>query len=56
MVAALPKKRYLGMAFEEATNESFLEFYKTGAHCPEEAALAMQIDAGINALNAAFND
>lgn len=56
MVAALPKKRYLGQAFEEATNESFLEFYKAGGQCPEEAVLAIQIDAGINALNSAFND
>lgn len=56
MVAALPKKRYLGQAFEEATNESFLDFYKTGAQCPEEATLATEIDLGIEVLNAAFNN
>ena len=56
MVAALPKKRYLGQAFEEATNESFLEFHKAGGQCPEETTLATQVDAGIETLNAAFKN
>lgn len=54
MVDALPKKRYLGQAFEEATNESFLEFHKNAAQCPGEATLATQIDIRIEALNTAF--
>ncbi len=56
MVAALPKKRYLGQVFEEATNESFLAFHKTGGQCPGKAALATQINARIETLNSAFKN
>ena len=55
MVTALPKKRYLGQAFEEATNEAFLQFHKDGAKCPSEDALQHKIDTAIDTLNNAFN-
>ena len=54
MVENLPKKRYLGQVFEQATNESFLDFTRTGVACPGETEMAAQIDAAIQELQSQF--
>ena len=56
MVDNLPKKRYLGQVFEQATNESFLEFTKAGTGCPGEDAMAEQVEAAILRLQQVFAD
>ena len=56
LVAVLPKQRQLGQVFEDTTNQSFLALLKDASSCPVEAAVAGRINAGIEALNAAFSD
>ncbi len=54
MVETLPKKRYLGQVFEQATNESFLEFTKAGTTCPGEEEMAEKVNAAIEQLQQHF--
>lgn len=54
MVAALPKKRYLGQVFEQATNRSFLDFANAREACPGEASLAKEVDIAVDTLNRVF--
>ena len=55
LVIALPKRRQLGQAFEDVTNESFLAFIRSNSSCPDEALFSRQVDEAIDALNAAFS-
>lgn len=54
MVENLPKRRYLGQVFEQATNDSFLEFTRSGAACPGEDEMAGRVDAAIEGLQKNF--
>ena len=56
LTATLPKRRQLGQAFDESTNDSFMAFIETNATCPDEAEFARQVDTGIQELDAAFSD
>lgn len=54
VVANAPKERSFGLAFDEATNQSFLDFIKTRAVCPEQAGFGRKVGHGIDALKAVF--
>lgn len=55
IVATLPKRRQLGQAFDDSTNDSFLAFIKSNSTCPDEDEFARQVDTAIQALDAAFS-
>jgi hypothetical protein len=54
LVATLPKRRALGDAFEQATEEAYLDFIQRQGSCPEAEAFAAQVDQGIARLQAVF--
>ena len=54
LVETLPKRRELGLAFDEMTNESFIKFIEEGLTCPDSAKFTDQVDSAIEALKKAF--
>lgn len=54
LVANLPKRRELGLLFEDATNKSFMAFMQQDAACPGSADLVSQVDAAVVDLESAF--
>ncbi len=54
MVTTLPKRRALGDAFDQATNEAFLEFTRQRRSCPPLAEFTRQVNEGIDMLRMAF--
>ncbi len=54
VVANAPKQRSYGLAFDEATNESFLAQIREQRPCPGEAGLAEQVDAAAARLREVF--
>lgn len=54
LVVNLPKKRELGLLFEDATNRSFLAFMQQDETCPGSADFVSQIDSAVSDLEAAF--
>lgn len=54
LVSTLPKRRELGLMFDETTNESFLSFIEQGLDCPDSEAFGHQVETAIEALKAAF--
>lgn len=54
LVAALPKRRALGQAFDDKTNEAFLVLMKTEEDCPDKEAFENDVGSAIQALNQAF--
>ena len=54
LVEALPKRRELGLAFDEVTNDSFVRFIDEGFGCPPSADFSNRVDIAIEALKAAF--
>ena len=54
LVAALPKRRELGLAFDESTNDSFLAFIEQGLSCPDSQFFNEQVETAIERLKAAF--
>jgi hypothetical protein len=54
LVANLPKRRELGLLFEDATNKSFLAFMQRDETCPGSADFVGQIDSAVGRLEAAF--
>lgn len=54
VVASAPKERSYGLAFDEATNESFLAFIRDDATCPSRAELARRVGHKVDAMKAAF--
>ena len=54
LVETLPKRRELGLAFDEVTNESFIRFIDEGLGCPSSMDFNSQVDSAIEALKAAF--
>jgi len=55
LVQALPKRRQLGQAFDDITNNSFLAFIQAKSPCPDAAEFSEKVDTAIQALNAAFS-
>ena len=53
VVESAPKERSYGLAFDEATNQAFLEALR-GGPCPGPAGLAQEVDGAIAALRRAF--
>lgn len=54
LVNTLPKRRELGLAFDQVTNESFIDFIEQGLSCPKSVDFQRQVDAAIKALKEAF--
>ncbi|MCW9078411.1 MAG: hypothetical protein OQK74_04465 [Gammaproteobacteria bacterium] len=54
LVANLPKRRELGLLFEDATNKSFLAFMQRDETCPGSADFVGQVDSAVDLLEAAF--
>jgi hypothetical protein len=54
LVANLPKRRELGLLFEEATNTSFLAFMQRDEACPGSADFVSQVDSAVDRLETAF--
>ncbi len=54
MVSTVPKIRVIGIAFDEATNSSFLSTIKSGNSCPTEKSLSQQVDSSIEQLETVF--
>lgn len=54
LIERLPKRRELGLAFDQMTSESFLAFIKAGRSCPEAAVFSHRVDEAIQALDQAF--
>lgn len=50
-----PKERSFGIAFDESTNDAFLEFLREGRTCPGPAGFSEQIDKAIEDLHGAFS-
>jgi hypothetical protein len=55
LIAVLPKRRQLGQAFDDATNESFLEFIRNKSECPEPQQFIQEVDAAVTGLNQSFS-
>ena len=54
LVANLPKRRELGLLFEDTTNRSFLAFMQRDEPCPGPAAFVSLVDSAVVDLEAAF--
>jgi hypothetical protein len=54
LVANLPKRRELGLLFENTTNQSFLSFMKRDDTCPGSVVFVRQVDTAVSDLEAAF--
>jgi len=54
LVANLPKRRELGLLFEDATNRSFIAFMQRDATCPKPQDFVEQVDAAVGVLETAF--
>ncbi|MCP3868193.1 MAG: hypothetical protein GY703_08895 [Gammaproteobacteria bacterium] len=54
LIKTLPRRRELGMAFDQATNESFLQFMEEGRSCPESGSFSGTVDRGIGSLEHSF--
>ncbi|MCB1860311.1 MAG: hypothetical protein KDI47_01100 [Gammaproteobacteria bacterium] len=54
LIKTLPKRRELGLAFEEQTNDSFLKFISEGQSCPDRMEFGRNVDTAVKALQEAF--
>ncbi len=54
MIASLPKRRALGEAFDEVTNQTYLAFIKNNARCPDANRFSQQVDEAIAVLRKRF--
>lgn len=50
----LPKSRQYGAAFEEATNEAFLDAARTSKACPDKAEFEKDVASAIGLMKNAF--
>ena len=55
VVLNAPKERSFGLAFDEATNRSFLAFIEEKAVCPHPETFERQVGHQVDALRAAFS-
>ena len=54
LVSTLPKRRELGMAFDQITNDAFLGFIERNETCPEASGFRESVDQAIQSLNQSF--
>ena len=54
LVANLPKRRELGLLFEDSTNKSFMAFMQQDKTCPGSADFVSQVDSAVSDLETAF--
>jgi hypothetical protein len=54
VVIMAPKQRSFGLAFDQATNDAFLDFIARDAVCPSHAAFERHVGHQIDAMQAAF--
>ena len=54
LIETLPKRRELGMAFDQITNDAFLEFFERDETCPEASDFAESVDEAIQMLKQSF--
>ena len=54
LVLNLPKRRELGLWFEEKTNESFMTFMQKQQACPDASMFSKELDLAISKLEKAF--
>lgn len=54
LVEILPKKRELGLAFDEASNESFLAFIDKKEKCPGAVSLMERVNKALQSLRTKF--
>ncbi len=54
LVATVPKLRVIGQAFDESTNDAFLEMVHNGSSCPSERSLSEQVDHAIQQVEQQF--
>ena len=54
LIVALPKRRALGEAFDQITNEAYLQFIEENAECPGAELFGAEVDSAISGLNEAF--
>jgi hypothetical protein len=55
VVDSAPKERSFGLAFDQATNRSFLEFVAQGKPCPGPAGFELQVGERIEAVRRSFS-
>ena len=54
LVSTVPKLRVIGEAFDQSTNDAFLEIISNRQPCPSESTLSQQVDHAIQALSTKF--
>ncbi|WP_157606660.1 hypothetical protein [Sedimenticola selenatireducens] len=54
LIKTLPKRRELGLAFDEQTNSSFMKFISDNQSCPDRLKFSHNVDSAIKALEEAF--
>ncbi len=54
LVVHLPKQRVLGDWFEQATNDSFMNFMSNNSSCPDSQDFTQQVDAAIKQIELNF--
>ncbi len=55
LVEVLPKRREFGLAFDEASHESFLAFIDNKEECPGAPALAEEISQSLQKIRQKFS-
>jgi hypothetical protein len=56
LVATVPKLRVIGQAFDESTNEAFLQMIADKAPCPAERTLSSSVDQALQQLQQQFSN
>jgi len=56
LISTLPKRRELGMAFDQITNEAFLGFIERNETCPEASDFGESVDKAIHNLKQSFSN
>ncbi len=56
LVSTVPKLRVIGQAFDESTNDAFLEMIASKTPCPSERNLSEQVDGALEQLQQQFTD
>ena len=54
LIDSLPKRRELGLAFDQITHESFMEFIQEQRSCPSAGEFSRQVKQAIERLEAIF--
>jgi len=54
LIESLPKRRELGLAFDQITHESFMEFIQEERSCPSVGEFSRQVEQAIEGLKASF--